>query len=1040
MRKRLSRAWLPAAFLATVVTLLATESTWVFPSETTLDSAAAVEAVSQGTAHNLCEGINGIPTGGDPGWVRVNGSPDPSTPFVEARGQVLPDFTHRTNPFITHTDAPFNHYSHDLNVFLTLDAGYRHLLASGNFEAEEENQHGQLEIEWERSGIPMFAWPSPHDRLTVWGVWVWDCGHGLPGIGFSPVDDPSDPIFGLPGIELIPPFYSTEIHPPVGWVVYRNTANFADRDGAPRPEKRTQDPWVWYESDDWQGTGASWGGPNVDVASTGGLVHTPVQATVADAFFSSFGGNIPEALNGCDDTTGISGDTEDAPCLYAVSAASFEWAQPLLQQDYTFFVPAPPKPDATATMIWESENRCGDVPSSPGNPPGDNVEDVSEADDGAENIGAATCNTIPAVVQVTTENGQPGIRVTVKAHTGGVSYPGNAYIAFAKRYKVAWDFVPPEAQRVNTYEVDFQTLNVVDDTDDVSDGEWVMSLRVNESWIHPVRGSGDDGEPFYDNGTLGSDTSYSIGESLSASPAAGQPLRIWVRGWDDDTTFIQDNDVNEVLPLINEYFYDLSSIAPGSSRSFNRSGSGGIGDYNIDYTIRNLTLPSPSLGTLSVGTPSYGPNDDTGNTTRVSALTPIDLTGSNGQYVEFRFFKLNDPFISPWGYGTSSDPWSVTVAGIADGRYALQYAPVSADGIVGERRSLDIELDTTPPALTVPADMKLPATSAAGRTVDWQVTAADNLPGPVTADCEPASGSFFLIKHVTTVSCTAADAVGNTTTKTFTIEVYSPFGYIPDFVALGHEWVSVGSGVTVQSGNVGAFAASGGAPTAAGFEVLIGPSSLLVGGPQIAAESVQLQSMATAGEDYYVDRALLGSGATHVPKPGYVPLFLAMPDFPSISGSGPDQHVQGSMTLPPGTYGKLSLAPNAIVTLASAGGYQFSAIDIGPNAVLKFAGPGTVTIRVAGRVSLAYGAKIGGDVPAPQLVIYVAGSDGPPATPSAFDSGTGATVRASVYARNGTLRLGTSVIATGTFLGRTVVIGSSTTLKLEGGAFDIIYP
>ena len=78
----------------------------------------------------------------------------------------------------------------------------------------------------------------------------------------------------------------------------------------------------------------------------------------------------------------------------------------------------------------------------------------------------------------------------------------------------------------------------------------------------------------------------------------------------------------------------------------------------------------------------------------------------------------------------------------------------------------------------------------------------------MTFSCVPASGSFFSIKQVTTVTCTATDAVGNESTDTFTVEVVSPFGYIPDFVALSHQWTNIGNSVIVQTGNVGAFDAS----------------------------------------------------------------------------------------------------------------------------------------------------------------------------------------------------------------------------------------
>ena len=192
---------------------------------------------------------------------------------------------------------------------------------------------------------------------------------------------------------------------------------------------------------------------------------------------------------------------------------------------------------------------------------------MSEADDGAENIGAPTCN-IPDEVVQTTQNGQPGILVTVKAQSSDATYPSNNYVAFAKTYKVAWD----EAQddRPRTFDVSFGNLRVFDDTEiQGNDGEWVISLVANQRWQHPVEGSGDDGDPFWENGALddGCDDddacTYSTGVSFSGiGIVPNEALNVKMHGWDDDTTFIQDNDVNEVLPVVN-VFHPLSQL-PGS--------------------------------------------------------------------------------------------------------------------------------------------------------------------------------------------------------------------------------------------------------------------------------------------------------------------------------------------------------------------------------------------------------------------------------------------------------------------------------------------
>src|SRR5262245_3188184 len=125
----------------------------------------------------------------EPGWVWV----DPSQKLKDVSGSV-------NESFITHTDFPAVHDSHDLNVHLTADPGFEDLIS-------DVNDPGEMEAEWEigtfpseTSGdppertIPRWAWPSAGDRVWLDGNWIFDCGH------------PTD----VSGVN----HYRSEIHPP----------------------------------------------------------------------------------------------------------------------------------------------------------------------------------------------------------------------------------------------------------------------------------------------------------------------------------------------------------------------------------------------------------------------------------------------------------------------------------------------------------------------------------------------------------------------------------------------------------------------------------------------------------------------------------------------------------------------------------------------------------------------------------------------------------------------------------------------------------
>jgi hypothetical protein len=79
-------------------------------------------------------------------------------------------------------------------------------------------------------------------------------------------------------------------------------------------------------------------------------------------------------------------------------------------------------------------------------------------------------------------------------------------------------------------------------------------------------------------------------------------------------------------------------------------------------------------------------------------------------------------------------------------------------------------VDCDPPVLTLPADMTVEATGAAGATVTYTASAVDAVDGPITPSCAPGSGSVFAL-GTTVVSCSATDAAGNTATGTFSVTV-----------------------------------------------------------------------------------------------------------------------------------------------------------------------------------------------------------------------------------------------------------------------------
>ena len=95
--------------------------------------------------------------------------------------------------------------------------------------------------------------------------------------------------------------------------------------------------------------------------------------------------------------------------------------------------------------------------------------------------------------------------------------------------------------------------------------------------------------------------------------------------------------------------------------------------------------------------------------------------------------------------------------------------------------------DTTPPELTAPASVVANATWKGGAAVTFDVAGADTAGGDVATSCAPASGSVFAI-GTTSVTCTATDARGNSTSRSFDVNVKGAVVQLEDLLVVVTSW------------------------------------------------------------------------------------------------------------------------------------------------------------------------------------------------------------------------------------------------------------
>ena len=121
-----------------------------------------------------------------------------------------------------------------------------------------------------------------------------------------------------------------------------------------------------------------------------------------------------------------------------------------------------------------------------------------------------------------------------------------------------------------------------------------------------------------------------------------------------------------------------------------------------------------------------------------------------------------------------SGPASAAVSQTVSTEGANQSATGTCQDLAGNSASdtqSGINIDKTAPFLTLPADMIVEGSSLNGAVVNYSVSSTDNLDAAPIINCDPPSGSTFVV-GTTMVNCTATDHADNTSFGNFNITVH----------------------------------------------------------------------------------------------------------------------------------------------------------------------------------------------------------------------------------------------------------------------------
>jgi YVTN family beta-propeller protein len=253
------------------------------------------------------------------------------------------------------------------------------------------------------------------------------------------------------------------------------------------------------------------------------------------------------------------------------------------------------------------------------------------------------------------------------------------------------------------------------------------------------------------------------------------------------------------------------------------------------------------------------------------------------------------------------------------------------------------------------------------------------------------------------------------------------------YVILGTNSVKLENGVDVRSGNIVVNNRSNGAELMPNYELSVGNMAKTASSCALKANRLRVFNNATvSGSVYCNELDNKGMIKGKVVKPLSLPVYATLPPAATGPSGTTDFTVNTGQTktLSPGSYRDITVKDRGTLVL-SGGVYNTRNMSLGASAKVQFSLP--TAVRVAARLSTGdlavIAPKQGAPVGASDAIFYVAGVNGTSGPkkdqPYAVQIGTNNTISANFYAANGTLMLGYTTTATGSFIAKDVLVGEN---------------